>query len=162
MVASSGRTRRFTPAEVNAKLQTEAEARVAYYARHPDQIERRLRELDAEWDIERAVETEAGTTVLAGFILGMTLSRKWYLLSVLAGSMLLLHNLYGNYPLLSVYRRLGFRTPEEIAQERYALKALRGDFRRLAETQGEARTTEAFNAAQPDGDTREESLMPII
>lgn len=41
-----------------------------------------------------------------------------------------------------VLRRLGFRTSTEIDRERYALKALRGDFRRL-------------DAAFPDADPRD-------
>ena len=39
-----------------------------------------------------------------------------------------LHAMTGCYPLLPLFRRLGFRSPREIARERYALKALRGDF----------------------------------
>lgn len=42
--------------------------------------------------------------------------------------MLLLHGVHGWYPLLPVFRRMGLRTRREIAAERYALKALRGDF----------------------------------
>jgi hypothetical protein len=33
---------------------------------------------------------------------------------------------------LPVLRRLGIRTADEINKERYALKALRGDFKRLS------------------------------
>lgn len=38
------------------------------------------------------------------------------------------HAIQGWCPPLPILRRLGFRTAEEINQERYALKALRGDF----------------------------------
>jgi hypothetical protein len=34
----------------------------------------------------------------------------------------------GWYPLMPLFRRLGIRTAREIERERYALKALRGDF----------------------------------
>jgi len=88
----------------------------------------RLQELDKEWDIERAIEAEVAGSVLLGFVFGATLSKKWFLLPAFAGAMLLLHTIRGEYPLLPLFRRLGFRTANEIAQERYALKALRGDF----------------------------------
>lgn len=155
MVATVERVRRLTLEGENARLEGEAEARVAYYACHPEEIESRLRELDQEWDIERAVELEAATTVLAGFFLGVTVSRKWFLLPVLAGSMLLLHNLHGSYPLLPLFRRLGFRTASEIARERYALKAIRGDFQRLPTGQARKRPREAFKVAQPTSLPRE-------
>jgi hypothetical protein len=41
---------------------------------------------------------------------------------------MLLYGTTGRYPLLPIFRRLGLRTAREIARERYALKALRGDF----------------------------------
>ena len=44
------------------------------------------------------------------------------------GGALVLHAVTGRYPLMPVLRRLGVRTSREIARERYALKALRGDF----------------------------------
>ncbi len=147
MVATIGRTSRLTAQEVNVRLDADAEARVAYYAVHPMEIEQRLRELDEEWDIERALELEAATTVFTGFFLGITVSKKWLLLPVLASSMLLLHNLHGGYPLLPLFRRLGFRTAHEIARERYALKAIRGDFQNLSRGNGQNRTRAAFEAA---------------
>jgi hypothetical protein len=41
-------------------------------------------------------------------------------------------------PPLPVFRRLGVRRSSEIEQERYALKALRGDFRQAADSTPEA------------------------
>ena len=43
-------------------------------------------------------------------------------------SFLLQHALQGWCPPLPLFRRLGVRTAREIARERYALQALRGDF----------------------------------
>lgn len=149
MMATVGRVRRLTAEGVNTKLRLQAETRVAYYASHPEEIDYRLRELDEEWDLERAIEMEAAATILTGFFLGATVSRKWFVLPVFASAMLLLHNLHGGYPLLPLLRRLGVRTPEEIAQERYALKAIRGDFQQLAQAEGRQRTREAFEAAHP-------------
>jgi hypothetical protein len=150
MVATVGRVRGLTAEDLNRKFQTQAKASAAYYANHPDAIERRLAELDNEWDIERAIETEAAATVLTGVLLGATVDRKWFLLPVFASAMLLLHNLHGAYPLLPLLRRLGLRTSQEIAQERYALKAIRGDFGGMNRSRSSEQTVAAFRAADPD------------
>ena len=51
-------------------------------------------------------------------------------------ALLLQHALQGWCPPLPVFRRWGVRTAREIEEERYALKALRGDFRAVpAETE---------------------------
>jgi hypothetical protein len=44
------------------------------------------------------------------------------------------HALQGWCPPVPVMRRLGVRTAREIERERYALKALRGDFDQLPDT----------------------------
>lgn len=122
------RVPQLTAHEVNDRLRSQAESRVAYYAHHPEAIDQRLRELDAEWDVERTIETEAACTVLTGFFLGAVLGRKWLALTAVASGMVLLHALHGAYPLLPLLRRAGLRTAREISTERYAIKALRGDF----------------------------------
>lgn len=40
-----------------------------YYAHHPEEITRRLEELDREWDIERSLEAHAAAIRVAGEIL---------------------------------------------------------------------------------------------
>jgi hypothetical protein len=89
---------------------------------------RRLEELDSEWDIERAIEANAATASLFGVALGVTVNRRWLALPAVVGAFLLLHAVQGWCPPLPMLGRLGFRTASEIDQERYALKALRGDF----------------------------------
>ena len=91
-------------------------------------INRRLAALDEEWDIERALETMAPTVTLTGLFLGLTVSRKWLIIPALVNGFFLQHAIEGWCPPLPVLRRLGFRTAEEIDRERYALKAMRGDF----------------------------------
>lgn len=152
MVASTiRRVPEHTSSVVNARLQSETEARLAYYATHPHEIESRLQELDAEWDVERAIEAEAAGTILLGLGLGWAVDRRWFLLPVFASAMLLLHNLNGTYPLLPLFRRVGLRTQGEIAAERYALKALRGDFNHIQQDgrSAESHIWEAFEAARP-------------
>jgi hypothetical protein len=119
--------------------------------RGPAAVDRRLAELDQEWDIERCLEAMAPTISLAGLTLGITTNRKWLLVPVVVQSFFLQHALQGWCPPVPVLRRLGFRTADEINAERYALKALRGDFESLSalpETSRASRVREAFAAAQ--------------
>ena len=74
--------------------------------------------------------------VLAGLVLGVTVSRKWLLLPVAVGGFLLQHALQGWCPPLIWFRRLGVRTASEIDLERFSLKVLRGDFADLASDSG--------------------------
>jgi hypothetical protein len=91
-------------------------------------IERRLRELDREWDVERALETTAATFTLTGIGLTLAADRRWLALPAVVAGFLLQHAVQGWCPPLPVVRALGFRTQREIEAERHALKAARGDF----------------------------------
>ena len=94
-------------------------------------IDRRLDELDYEWDIERTLEANAATAVLIGTLLGATVDRRLFVLPAIVGGFLLQHAVQGWCPPVPLFRRLGVRTASEIDHERYALKALRGDFDNL-------------------------------
>src|SRR5690606_22996169 len=98
------------------------------YETHPEQIAARLAELDREWDIERTLEANASTLAFTGTMLAATVDRRWLALPAIVTGFLFQHAMQGWCPPLAILRRLGFRTAEEINQERYALKALRGDF----------------------------------
>ena len=91
-------------------------------------IERRLGELDREWDLERVLGINAATASLLGLTLGATVDKKFFILPAIVAGCLLQHSLQGWSPPVPLLRRLGFRTQVEIEKERYALKALRGDF----------------------------------
>jgi hypothetical protein len=125
-----------TAEEVNRQIRKELEARLWFYAYHPEQIDARLRELDQEWDIERTLESNAASLALAGTLLGLLVSRKFLMLPAVVTTFLLQHAIQGWCPPLPLFRRLGIRTMPEIEAERYALKVLRGDFHNLAQ-QGE-------------------------
>lgn len=128
VAATNQRVRSSTPGKVNRRIEQKTLARLAYFAEHPDEIDERLAELDAEWDVERLIEAEGSATIMGGVALGVLGNKRWLALPAVATAMLLLHNVHGWYPLLPVFRRFGIRTEGEIAQERYALLALRGDF----------------------------------
>lgn len=114
-----------TPDSVNDKISRETDVRLIFFARYPEKIDQRLRELDKEWDVERMLETGSSSLTLSGLILAKTLSRKWLLLSLGVQGFFMMHALYGWCPPLPVLRRLGFRTPDEINRERFALIVLR-------------------------------------
>jgi hypothetical protein len=122
-----------TDAKLNELVSQRIRETVAHCAQaHPQAIERRLQELDREWDTDRVMETMSSVVMLAGVGLAAAVNAWWLLLSAAAGACLLTHGLFGWDPLLPLYRRWGIRTSLEIDYERYALKALRGDFQKLA------------------------------
>ena len=126
-----------TPDRYNEAIRRRTEANVARYASAgPGAIERRLQELDREWDIERTLEANASSVALAGLALGAFVDRRLFVLPALVAGFLLQHAVQGWCPPVPLFRRLGFRTSAEIDEERYALKALRGDFRDVGRTEG--------------------------
>ena len=68
---------------------------------------------------------------LIGLALGAFVDRRFFIIPGLVAGFLLQHALHGWCPPIPLMRRLGIRTESEIDQERYALKALRGDFRNV-------------------------------
>ena len=128
------RVRANTPAEVNWRIDQRIEENVRRYAeKPPEQIARRIWELEQEWDIERVLQAMASSLSLLGIALSLTRSRRWIILPGVVLSFLLLHAIQGWCPPVPVLRRLGVRTREEIERERLALKALLGDFPRGVE-----------------------------
>jgi hypothetical protein len=127
--ATTERVRQNTPDEYNRAIREQTEANVRRFAAAgPVSIEARLEELDREWDIERLLEANAATLALVGATLGLTVDRRWNLLPIAVTGFLLQHALQGWCPPVPLFRRLGVRTAAEIAEERHALKALRGDY----------------------------------
>jgi hypothetical protein len=94
----------------------------------PADIDLRLQALDREWDVERLLQANASVIVLLGLALATRVDRRFLLLPAGVFSFFAQHALQGWCPPIPVFRRLGVRTQREIERERYALKALRGDF----------------------------------
>lgn len=135
----------------NEAIRRQTEESVAHYAAAgPAAIDRRLAELDHEWDIERTLEANAATVSLIGSALGFAVDRRFFALPVVVAGFLLQHALQGWCPPVPLFRHLGFRTSAEIDHERYALKALRGDFDRVAveSSRAEPRSDLALKAAR--------------
>lgn len=145
--ATTDRVSDHSPERYNREIRERFEASLRYHARHPERIGQRLDELDHEWDIERMLETNAAAFTLAGLALAMTVDRRWLALPVGVAAFLLQHAMQGWCPPMPVFRAFGFRTASEIEAERYALKALRGDFQPVTATGDPARAAQQAVAA---------------
>lgn len=119
-----------TAPAVNRRIDEDSDRRVDRLAGHPGQIDRRLAELDREWDIERTLEANAATLALTGTLLAAFVDRRFLVLPAVVSAFLLQHALQGWCPPLPVLRRLGVRTAREIERERDDLRARRAAFGR--------------------------------
>ena len=136
------RVRANTAAEVNRRVDEQIERNIRHYSgQTKEDIYRRIQDLDEEWDIERVLETMASSFSLTGIVLGATVDRKWFLVPTIVLSFLLVHAIQGWCPPLPILRSLGIRTREEIDRERYALKALAGDFAGISKDPSRAEQT---------------------
>ncbi len=92
-------------------------------------ITARIEALEREWDGETFIRTALTATGLTGMVMGLAGSRFWRVLAWLSLPALFAVS-RGKWasekPLL---RFLGLRSRLEIQEEKYALKALRGDFK---------------------------------
>jgi hypothetical protein len=113
---------------INRRVYRQMLCRLEYYARHPEEINQRLRELDQEWDVDRALQANAAGIGLLGLLLAPLRGARYFLLPLMAFGFLLQHAYRGTCAPAALLRRLELRTREEIAVERQALKILRGDF----------------------------------
>jgi hypothetical protein len=143
------RVRANTAEEINRRIDRGIEARVREYARRPaSDITRRINELDREWDMERLLETNASALAFTGLVLGMTRSRKWLIVPSIVLPFLFQHAMQGWCPPVPLFRRLGVRTREEIDREKYALKALRGDFEEIDSIRRSEEAEDALEAVK--------------
>lgn len=129
LAPTTSRVARHTSEQVNEEICRQTETNVRqHFGRGPRAISWRLDALDREWDIERLLEANAASLTVLGVVLGATVDRRFFAIPGIVGGFLLQHALQGWCPPVPLFRRLGFRTEQEIQEERYALKALRGDF----------------------------------
>lgn len=124
------RVQQHTAPRVNASIRREQESRISAFQSSDRSalIDKRLEELDREWDVERILQTNFAVFSLVGLALATRVNKRWFALAAGVPAFMVQHALQGWCPPLAVLRRLGFRTAKEINEERFALKALRGDF----------------------------------
>lgn len=143
--AGRDRAFHFPPTSRRVELRTTPEVNERIRERSDDNVERlahasvadfdrRLKELDDEWDIERVLQANASVVSLLGIALGARADRRFLVLPSFVFGFFAQHALQGWCPPIPVFRRLGVRTRKEIERERHSLKLLRGDFDTLAET----------------------------
>lgn len=132
MIRTTTRVEQHTDESINEQIRRHTEQRISSVGRQGrHEIDRRLKELDQEWDMERTLEANAASIALLGLGLGAFVNRRFFVLPAVVAGFLLQHAVQGWCPPVPVFRRLGFRTAREIASERYALKVIRGDFEDL-------------------------------
>lgn len=141
------RVRRQTRSEVAAEIDDKTRRNIRYYAVQPrEELDRRIAELERERDMEQVLETNASILAATGAVLGTAVNRRFFLITGVVLGFLTQHAISGWCPPVPVFRRLGIRTRAEIDQEKYALKALRGDFRGLKAEGAEPDARRAFSA----------------
>ena len=97
----------------------------------PQAITERLNEIEKEWSAGRVTKATIGFIIVAGLALA-TVAGSWWLILPAFGAFFLLQYLFSRVSWLgAMYRELGFRSGAEIDHEKFALKALRGDFHQL-------------------------------
>ncbi|HLN20977.1 MAG TPA: hypothetical protein VK213_07795 [Bacteroidales bacterium] len=139
------RVRENTSEDQNARLDKSVIDRMNRYKKLTlYEINARLEKIGKEWDIERALQANSSALALSGIILGTFFKRRWFLLSFVITSFLIQHAVQGWSPPLSLLRSIGFRTRQEIDEEIYALKTLRGDFEGLSATSDPSEIIAAF------------------
>ncbi|NGZ04583.1 MAG: hypothetical protein CV090_16200 [Nitrospira sp. WS238] len=129
MIPTTTRVEQHTDQSINEQIQRRTEQRLPAAGKQGEEdIDRRLEELDQEWDMERTLEANAATIALIGLGLGTLVNRRFFMLPAVVAGFLLQHAVQGWCPPVPFFRRRGVRTAREIDVERYGLKALRGDF----------------------------------
>jgi hypothetical protein len=145
--AEPDRVRANTETSVNDRIDGDTGRRLRYFAAQPSAATLgRLEELDREWDLERVLEVEASSMGLVGLALSAFVDKRLLVLPGFVSAMVFLHATQGWYPLLPIFRRLGLRSRNEIDRERYALKALRGDFSNVGSAESQGRAKAAWEA----------------
>lgn len=97
----------------------------------PQAITDRLGQLDREWSAGRMTKAVIGVMIVAGLALTAFLN-PWWLLLPAVGGLFLLQYLFSRQSWLgATFREMGFRSSTDIDQEKFALRALRGDFKNL-------------------------------
>lgn len=97
----------------------------------PQAISDRIAQLDREWSAGRMTKATIGVMLVAGLAL-TALANPWWLILPAAGGLFLLQYLFSRTSWLgATFREMGFRSGADIDQEKFALRALRGDFKNL-------------------------------
>lgn len=123
------RVRAHSDQDQNQRIDAQTQRCLERYATADrEAIGRHIEELEREWDVERYLQMNAGLVSLSGVLLGTLVDRRFLAIPAAVFGFFFQHATQGWCPPLPVFRRIGVRTRREINREKYALKALRGDF----------------------------------
>jgi hypothetical protein len=121
-----------TPSSINSKIETDTWNKVSQYMNKSNvEITERIHKVDKEWDIERYLGVNMSTLALIGLALSYFVHINWLILPAIVLLFFFQHSVQGWCPPLPILRLFKIRTSEEIEQEKYALKIIRGDFNKL-------------------------------
>ena len=102
-----------------------------YAGKASPEISKRIQELDKEWDIERVLDLNLSALALCGITSSLVFNQYSIILPVLLLLFFIWHAFQGWCPPIPILRYFKIRTRPEIDREKYALKAMRGDFNEL-------------------------------
>ena len=134
---------------INRRIREDMRERVEHYRSRPEDIGQRLKAINEEWDVERTLATMSSLITLFGVGMALAGRRRWLYLPLAVQTFFLQHAVQGWCPPLPVLRRLGFRTPMEIEQERCQLKAVTDE---AMATTGVSPTDAAIRRGEPVGE----------
>ena len=128
------RVKEATPSPTNTEIENKMWHRVAqYFNKSSEELTARIHELEKEWDIERYLCVNMSTVALSGLAAGVfSKNKNWLVLPAVVLSFFMQHAVQGWCPPLPILRKLHIRTRQEIEQEKYALKIIRGDFNNIS------------------------------
>ncbi len=91
MTTTRSRVPAHSPGDANERIRREMSTSLQYFSEHKAEISARIRDLDREWDIERAIEANASVLALAGVALAAGHDRRWLALPAVVTGFLLQH-----------------------------------------------------------------------
>ncbi len=118
------RVRQRTPNKINHKLDYKTQARIEKIkAKGTAAIQKRLEEIDREWDIDRVLMINFAVVMFAQLFLAAKKSKKWLIGPLIQTPFLFMHATFGWCPPSLWFRPIGFRTRKELQSERDVLLA---------------------------------------
>ena len=115
--------------ERSNKIDVYTQENINHYYHNKSRIDNRLRQLEKEMNIEHIFQLHDVANITAGVLLSVaTRKQKWLILPLLIAIVQSVQATAGLRLGTSLLRKYGFRTQADIDKEKYALKALRGDF----------------------------------
>lgn len=105
MPIDTDRVRRHTAPSVLSQIDDESVSQLMKAIDQPETLAPRLSQLDAQWDLDRTLETEAALMGLLGLALGVFVKRQLLVIPAAVGASVLVFAAVGAYPLLPLIER---------------------------------------------------------